>query len=245
MPYDYAWANEYLTEYHTDLTDYFNRTNRDEPLKGELSLLHSSLVANQGPIRQITEDILGESVPRFGEPLQRSKDFEFQRLVSEALVIVRKKAEMDEHWSSDTIIAVDTDALHPWVWHAAEDLWASDHWGEAVEAALKVINAKLQEKVGRRDISEATLVDQAWSSNDPNEEIVRLRIGDPEDPKTFASRNEGAHALGKALFKLWRNPLAHLPDKMERQRAIEGLAAASAFAAVIEEAEVHRYEYQE
>lgn len=28
---------------------------------------------------------------------------------------------------------------------AAQDLWASGHWGEALEAALKFVNAKLQE----------------------------------------------------------------------------------------------------
>ena len=63
-----------------------------------------------------------------------------------------------------------------------------------------------------------------------------MRTGDSGDPQTYQSVNEGALALGQALFKLWRNPLAHLPERMIRQQAIEGLAAASAFARLVEEA---------
>lgn len=239
MPYDYEWANRYLTEYYDDLTAYLNRTNADEPVVGDLAQLHSSLIGNQGVVRRIVEDVLGEPLPRFGEPFNTSSAYAMNRLIAEALVLVRKKADLDEHWSPDTTIDIDTDALHPWVWHAAEDLWASGHWGAAVEAALKVINAKLQEKVGRRDVSEVDLVNQAWSSKDPEEGKARLRVGSPDDPQTYKSVNEGALALGQALYKIWRNPLAHLPEKMERQRALEGLAAASAFAFLIEVAEVH------
>lgn len=89
---------------------------------------------------------------------------------------------------------------------------------------------QMQEKVQRRDISEVDLVNQAWSTSAPKEGAPRLRVGDPGDPQTYTSLNEGALALKQALYKLWRNPLAHLPDKMARQRALEGLAAVSAFA---------------
>lgn len=146
MPYNYEWANRYLSEYHSDLTEYINRTTADEPREGELSLLHSSLIANQGPIRTIIEDVLGVPAPRFGEPFKESANYELHQLLAEALVIIRKKAEMDEHWSPDTVIDVDTDALHSWVWHAAEDLWASGHLGQAVEAAMKVINVKCRRR---------------------------------------------------------------------------------------------------
>lgn len=238
MPYDYQWADEYLTKYYDDLTGYINRVNDGEELSGELSLLHSSLVANQGPIRRIAEDVLGEPVPRFGEPFKASAEYEQHRLIAEALVLIRKESDMDEHWSAEVTIDIDTEALHPWVWHAAEDLWASEHWGEAVEAAAKVINAKMQDKVGRRDVSEVSLVNSAWSRGDPAPGKARLRVGDPSDPQTYTSLNEGALALGQAVYKLWRNPLAHLPAKMRRQRALEGLAAASAFADLVDTAEV-------
>lgn len=243
MAFDYEWANLYLTEYYDDLNEYLNRTNADEPVVGDLAQLHSSLAANQGPVRKIAEDVLGEAVPRFGGITGAVKDaFDMHRLLAEALVLIRKKSDMDEHWSPETTIDLDTDALHQWVWHAAEDLWASEHWGEAVAAALRVINAKMQEKVGRRDISEIDLVNQAWSQSDPQEGKARLRFGDPDDPQTYTSGNEGALALGQALYKLWRNPLAHLSGTMIRQRALEGLAAASAFATLVEDATVEEFD---
>ena len=238
MPLDYDWANAYLTEYHTDLTEYFNRRNDGEEEVGDLSLLKSSLIANQGPVRLIAEDVLNEPVPRFGAPFNESDDCEHHRLVSEALVLIRKKRDMELHWSPEVTIDIEAEALHHWVWKAAEDLWASEHWGEALEAALKVINAKLRDKTNRRDVSEVDLVNQAFSRDAPKPGEPRLRIGDPDDPKTYRSLNEGALALGQALFKLWRNPLAHLTDKMRREQALEGLAAASAFARLVDEATV-------
>jgi hypothetical protein len=240
MPYDYDWANKYLTEYHTSLTDYFNRRNDGEEEVGDLSMLKSSLIANQGPVRRIAEDVLNEPVPRFGAPFNESDDYEHHRLVSEALVLLRKKRDIEQHWSPDVTIDIEAEALHPWVWNAAEDLWASGHWGEALEAALKVVNAKLQDKTNRRDVSEVDLVNRAWSRDAPKPREPRLRTGDPGDPQTYRSLNEGALALGQALFKLWRNPLAHLTDKMRREQALEGLAAASAFARLVDEATVEQ-----
>jgi len=202
VAYDYEWADHYLTEYHGDLTAYFNRRNSGEEVTGDLSQLKSDLIANQGPVRRIAEDVLGEPVPRFGEPSNESGNYEHHRMISEALVMIRKKHEMDTNWSPEVTIDIDVESLHPWVWNASEDLWASDHWGQALEAAIKVINAKLQERVGRRDISGVDLVNQAWSRAGPSPGSPRLRTGDSGDPQTYRSVNEGALALGQALFKL-------------------------------------------
>jgi len=56
--------------------------------------------------------------------------------------------------------------------------------------------------------------------------------------RTSTSAQEGAMFLGMAVFKSWRNPLSHMPGGSDRQPALEGLAAASAFARAIETATV-------
>lgn len=239
MPYNYKWAENELSEYDGVLTDYVNLEARNAD-SSELTPLHNWLVAHQAVPRMIAEDVLGEPIPRFAsDPMdQISLAYEMQRLMSEALGFIRRQQEVEDHWSQETRIDLDAQQLHPWVWNAAQDLWASEHWGEALEAALKVVNAKLQEEIGSRDSSEVDLVNRAWSRSEPSEGQPRLRVGDSEDPQTYTSLNEGALALGQAAFKLYRNPLAHLPDQVERQHALEGLAAVSAFARLVDDAEV-------
>lgn len=242
MPYDYPWALQELLPFQEAMTAYVNLRSRDgeSENQAELNRLHNWIVANQGVPRRIIEDVLGLSVPRFAsDPLSPMADaYEIQRFATEAVTLVERHEEIEEHWSSEVHIEIDADQLHPWVWNAAKDLWSSSHWGEALEASLKVINAKLQEKVGNRALSGVDLVNRAWSREDPREGQPRLRVGDPDDPQTFTNLNEGALALGQAVTKLYRNPLAHLPDQVERQHALEGLAATSAFARLIEESDV-------
>ena len=59
--------------------------------------------------------------------------------------------------------------LHPWVWNGAASLWQSAHYREAVEAAIKKVNAETQNRVMRRDLSETELFENAFSLNKPKE----------------------------------------------------------------------------
>jgi protein-arginine kinase activator protein McsA len=51
--------------------------------------------------------------------------------------------------------------FHPDIWDAAKSLWRSDHRQQAVEAAARALNAALQKKIERRDVSDASLVREA------------------------------------------------------------------------------------
>lgn len=53
--------------------------------------------------------------------------------------------------------------LHPWIWSGAKSLWHSSHYREAVEGAIRKLNAETQNKIGRRDVSETDLFKQAFS----------------------------------------------------------------------------------
>jgi len=68
------------------------------------------------------------------------------------------------------------DGLHPWVWESAKRLLESGHYVEAIGAALRTVNARLQQKIGRQDVSEKALVEQAFSLDPPKPDKPRLRM---------------------------------------------------------------------
>jgi hypothetical protein len=130
------------------------------------------------------------------------------------------------------------DRLHPWVWDSAKTLWSSQHFRQAVQAAATSINAKLQQKVGRRDLSDAKLIQDALSGSAPEPGKPRLRLpGDPTD-ESIQSRQRGALQLGQGCAWVIRNPASHDDEEWDEQIALERLATLSVFARLIDECEV-------
>ncbi|MGA5202953.1 TIGR02391 family protein [Streptomyces variegatus] len=149
-------------------------------------------------------------------------------------------ADMDE-WT--TRLAPDgpslpADGLHPWVWDAARTFWASEHYRAAVHAAATSINAHLQNKLGRRDLSDAKLVQEAFSDKAPEAGKPRLRIpGDQTDPGV-QTRQRGALQLGQGAYFAFRNPAAHELGDLAEQEALEQLATFSVLARLIDGCQV-------
>lgn len=135
------------------------------------------------------------------------------------------------------------DELHPMVWAAAQPQWKAGHLHDAVMAASKAVNAMLESKVGRSDVSEVKLVTEALSEKPPTESARRLRFPDIDGEQTRASVTAGVLSFGVGCFKAIRNPLGHLPDDQHditEQEALEQLAAWSLFARWIERAQVEQ-----
>ena len=131
------------------------------------------------------------------------------------------------------------DQFHPWAWEAATPLWEAGNTQEAVHAAARSVNARLQQKLGRRDSSEAALCREAFSRNNPTPTQPRLRFPGDRDSDTWKSRQQGGVDFGAGCFEGIRNPAAHeeqlnLPD----QAALEQLAAFSLLARWIDECSV-------
>ncbi|MET9102746.1 TIGR02391 family protein [Streptomyces antibioticus] len=146
-----------------------------------------------------------------------------------------------ENWK--TRLAPDSpyliaDQLHPWVWDAARTLWESKHYRAAVHAAATSINARLQNKLGRRDLSDAKLVQEALSDKTPEPGKPRLRIpGDQTDPGV-QTRQRGALQLGQGAYFALRNPAAHETGDLAEQEALEQLATFSVLARLIDTCQV-------
>jgi uncharacterized protein (TIGR02391 family) len=131
--------------------------------------------------------------------------------------------------------------LHPLVWNAAETRWKTKHLHDAVIAASKAVNALLQTKLGRSDVSEVKLVQSAFSSKPATTADPRLRFPDVADQQTRYSLTAGVLQFGVGCFMAMRNPIGHRPDdehKMTEQEASEQLAVWSLFARWIDRAAV-------
>ena len=121
--------------------------------------------------------------------------------------------------------------LHPWVWSGARSLWQSGHYREAVEVAIKKLNAETQNKIGRRDVSETDLFKQAFSVDDPQQGKARLRRMKDDGGDTYRSVQRGAMTFAEGVFAGIRNPLSHEADQeLSEQEALEYLAALSVLA---------------
>ncbi len=134
-------------------------------------------------------------------------------------------------------------ALHPDVWDSAQSLYRNGHYREAVTAAARGVNARLQTKVGRRDEGETRLVGECFSLKSPELNRPRLRLSDDDGSDTFKSVHEGAAAFGRGCFLAIRNVLAHEHGEQAepaQQDALEYLACFSVLARWIDSASVLR-----
>ena len=130
------------------------------------------------------------------------------------------------------------DQFHPWVWDAAAPMWFADSRQEAVNAAARSVNARLQQKLSRYDASESSLCREAFSLDPPVAGRPRLRFPGNRDSDTWRSRQQGGMQLGAGCFAGIRNPAAHEDGLvLTEQVALEQLAAFSLLARWIDECE--------
>lgn len=111
-----------------------------------------------------------------------------------------------------------------------------------MQAAIRV-NAETQAKLGRMDVSEVALFNEAFSLSEPKDGVARLRVAQDDGGKTYENLHRGARAFADGLYTAIRNPGMHRPedsDGGEEQLALEQLAAFSLLARWVDEADVER-----
>lgn len=172
------------------------------------------------------------------------KDYRWLRVrASHAKIALERREELAEKLG-DNAPDMNASNLHPWVWESCKLLWNDGHYHQAVMAAAIQVNAETQKKLGRLDISEKELFDQAFSSNDPKPGRAQLRLRENDGSSTYASLHRGARAFAEGLYAGIRNPGMHEPPQERRvdeeQLALEKLAAFSILARWVDEATVVR-----
>ncbi len=136
------------------------------------------------------------------------------------------------------------DGMHNWVWTAAQPMWQADAYQEAVLAAVRVINARIQQRTGRHDISEYDLVMQVFDVSEPQPGKPRLRLPGDRTKPSWRSRQEGIKFFAAGYFRAIRNPAAHEESvAWSEQEALEYLAALSALARWVEVCELESHKH--
>ncbi|MFI6280493.1 TIGR02391 family protein [Streptomyces sp. NPDC050988] len=132
--------------------------------------------------------------------------------------------------------SIAADALHPWVWEPAAQLWAAGARQDAVLTAARTVNRRLQQKLNRHDIGETDLCMQSFDMKAPAEGKPRLRFAGDRSTPTWKARQDGAKYTAAGAFLAIRNLAAHEDEvSWTEQEALEYLATFSVIARWIEE----------
>lgn len=190
---------------------------------------------------QVVEKILDRVIPQWRTEVPERKSNRWNRH-REAAIRAREELVREQEVKEnlgENAPELSAAELHDWVWSGAKSLWQSGHYREAVEGAIKKLNAEVQNKVGRRDVSETDLFKQAFSLDAPTAGKPRLRRMPNDGSKTYESVQRGAMNLAEGVFAGIRNPLSHeAGQELSEQEALEYLAALSVLARWVDASEV-------
>src|SRR5262249_53680 len=104
-----------------------------------------------------------------------------ERAVARALRLLATQDEGENNQDPRNPVLPSTE-LHPGVWAPAGGLWQSGKYRQAVHAAASAVNDFAQRKLGRRDVSDVKLMQEAFSTDPPKPSVMRLRCpGDQSD----------------------------------------------------------------
>jgi|SRR5665213_120682 len=150
------------------------------------------------------------------------------------VVALEREDELSEKLGEDAP-TLEANRLHAWVWLGAKSLWRSGHYAEAVTSAARQLNAETQNKLGRRDIGESKLFQEAFSTKPPEVGKPRLRLAVDDGSPGFIDRQAGAIQLAGGLYLGIRNIGSHeVVVEPSEDEALEQLAAFSVLARMVD-----------
>ncbi|WP_060915494.1 TIGR02391 family protein [Microbacterium oleivorans] len=132
------------------------------------------------------------------------------------------------------------DNLHPVVWTNAAELWKIEQYRAAVARAATFLNAHIQDKSTRTDLSDKGLMTQVFSPDPATDDKPRLRWNGQGNHQTSTSMASGLLNFSQGVSLAIRNPATHETAEMPRQVAVEQLAAMSMLARWVDECRLDR-----
>jgi Protein of unknown function (Hypoth_ymh) len=160
--------------------------------------------------------------------------------VTRAIGVVEMKDEIDAMLRPQGPV-LSAGGLHAWVWQSAAKLWDDGHLRQAVQAAAGRIEQETKAKADRFDVTSATtLMNEAWSSNDPLPGQRRLRpAGFTPGTADYTSAIDGTRFFAAGCMQRIRNLTSHgQTSEPDAQVATEMLAALSLLARWTHDAEI-------
>lgn len=230
-----VWAIEQLKLFMSQIEQDHSTGKRNathEEIRGQLHVVEQ-ILDRVVPSWRMTKYVTNQM-----ELIQEGDWIQHKRAAPGALASLEREQELIENLG-ELAPAISAANLHPWVWSGAQSLWQSGHYRSAVEDALRKVNAEVQNKVNRRDLSETKLFQESFSENAPLPGKPRLRRMANDGSDTYRSLQRGAMALAEGIYAGIRNPLNHeAPADLSEQVALEYLAALSVLARWVDEAAV-------
>lgn len=236
------WAVEEIDKF-LHVTDQVGYDNS----RGDVIMFGTHMRGSQTEASQrahVMEQILERALPGWSKERPKiDDDFSWLRdQASRAKAALQRAAELAEQLGDN---APDMDAanLHPWAWENGRSYWNTGHYHQAVMQAAIRVNAETQAKLGRMDVSETALFNEAFSLDPPKVDAPRLRLTSDDGGKTYQNLHRGARSFADGLYTAIRNPGMHKPQDSEggeEQLALEQLAAFSLLARWVDQAGVEQ-----
>ncbi len=218
--------NQKLTEYH-GLLDAYIQVPRERDGWRPDNQARADLRQKEATVKEILKSLNPELADFNLEGL--GGEVEARNAVERGLGILAERDKWEANLAPDGPV-VPADQFHPWVWQAALTLWDSKHYRQAVHAAATAITAHTQTKLGRSDVADDALMQEAFSPNPPQTGRPRLRCPGNSNDQTVKSRQRGALQYAVGCYFAIRNPAAHETVEWDQQVAAEHLAALSVLA---------------
>jgi hypothetical protein len=177
-----------IAKFRTELSAYVEQTTPRNTSGPEYISMTNVPACGRAEAIRLTErirPILDRLYPTWQSDTEPDKHFEFAQERDGAMRLIAQLDSLDEIEEMlaghDASPALTGSQLYPLVWTAASAQWSTGHRQEAVLAAAKAVNSVLQDRLGRRDISDVKLVREAFSEKGPEPDRPRLRFSDIDD----------------------------------------------------------------
>lgn len=139
--------------------------------------------------------------------------------------------------------ALEVARMHRELSGTASRLFDQGHYRDTVLRAARTVNEMTRDKLEATGVDGVALVQQAWSLSDPEPDQPRLRVRGVDrnaEERMWKDLHQGALHFGTGLYMRVRNVVEHGRDELEAPIASEFLAAFSAYARWVEDADVVR-----
>jgi hypothetical protein len=144
---------------------------------------------------------------------------------------------MAERAEFEAPVHVNTESMHPLVWGVARARWRSEHYRDAVTAAVGALIDDVRRRTDRPELDEKDVFAQAFSTEPPKVNSPRLRWPGDQQDQMVRSMNRGLLHFSLGVQSAIRNPSVHDRSELTPQEGTERLAAISLLAGWIERCE--------
>ena len=232
------WWVKHALKARTSVSDYGASTFKDYVRENDAK--HIELVEREDQTRRVLQKVLRlRTLPTVLESNNSGQVWldEGIKLCRYALGRIRTEADTIA-MLGPTAPTMAADQLHGTIWGTASVLWDDGHYRAGVQKAATQLNAEVQFKTGRHDLSDVQLMQQVFSLSAPDAGKRRLRWPGNDDDLTVKAMRNGILWLAQGVYSAIRNTATHSTEELPRQVAFEQLATLSTLARWIDECEV-------